>query len=221
MSSVERRWDEKIARQRISHSMAPRVALYARVSTTDKGQDPELQLSELREYCQRRDLQVMGEYVDRGVSGSRESRPALDRLMTDGRRRKFDVVLVWKLDRFARSLKFLVVSLADLQAVGVAFISLRDNLDLSTPSGRLMFQLIGAMAEFERALIQERVRAGLRHAKAKGKRLGRPERPIDLPALLRLRAEGKTWREIAAETGIPLRTCHRAVAAYSAKDHAA
>jgi DNA invertase Pin-like site-specific DNA recombinase len=141
--------------------------------------------------------------------------------MADGRRRKFDVVLVWKLDRFARSLKFLVVSLADLQHVGVAFIYLSDNLDLSTPSGRLMFQLIGAMAEFERALIQERVRAGLRHAKAKGKRLGRPERAIDLPALLRLRAEGKTWREISDETGIPLRTCHRAVAAQSAKNLAA
>jgi DNA invertase Pin-like site-specific DNA recombinase len=198
-----------------------RVALYARVSTTDKGQDPELQLSELREYCQRRDLQVIGEYVDRGVSGSRESRPALDRLMADGRRRKFDVVLVWKLDRFARSLKFLVVSLADLQAVGVAFISLRDNLDLSTPSGRLMFQLIGAMAEFERALIQERVRAGLRHARSKGQRLGRPERAVDVPTLLRLRGEGKTWPEIAEATGIPLRTCHRAVAAQSAKNLAA
>jgi len=220
MSRIERS-SKEIPTQDTNSRMTSRVALYARVSTTDKGQDPELQLSELREYCHRRDLQVIGEYVDRGVSGSRESRPALDRLMADGRRRKFDVVLVWKLDRFARSLKFLVVSLADLQAVGVAFISLRDNLDLSTPSGRLMFQLIGAMAEFERALIQERVRAGLRHAKAKGTRLGRPERAIDLPALLRLRDEGKTWREIAKETGIPLRTCHRAVAAHGAKNLAA
>src|SRR5258707_866733 len=121
-----------------------RVALYARVSTIDKGQDPEMQLVELREYATRRDLRIIEEYVDRGVSGTRESRPALDSLMADARRRRFDALLVWKIDRLGRSLKHLVVTLADLSAVGVAFISLRDNIDLSTPSGRLMFQLIGA-----------------------------------------------------------------------------
>jgi DNA invertase Pin-like site-specific DNA recombinase len=187
-----------------------RVALYARVSTSNGQQDPEMQLRELREYANRREMGIVQEYVDCGVSGSRESRPALDRLMSDARRRKFDAVLVWKIDRLGRSLKHLVVTLADLSAVGVAFISLRDNLDLSTPSGRLMFQLIGAMAEFERALIQERVRAGLRHARAKGKRLGRPGRPVDVAGLLKLRTAGKTWPEIAKETGIPLRTCYRA-----------
>src|SRR5271157_4388770 len=133
-----------------------RVALYARVSTLH-GQHPEMQLAELREYAARRGWQVTGEYVDEGVSGSKESRPALNRLMTDARRRKFDAVLVWKIDRFGRSLKHLVNALADLDAYGVAFVSLRDGLDLSSPSGRLMFQIIGAMAEFERALIQERV----------------------------------------------------------------
>lgn len=188
-----------------------RVALYARVSTIDKGQDPELQLRELREYAGRRELEIVSEYVDRGISGSRESRPALDRLLADARRRKFDALLVWKIDRLGRSLKHLVVTLADLSAVGVSFVSFRDNLDLSTPSGRLMFQLIGAMAEFERALIQERVKAGLRHARAKGQRLGRPARAVDVLWLLRLRAEGKTWGQIATETGIPERTCYRAV----------
>jgi len=111
--------------------------------------------------------------------------------------------------------------LRTFRRVGVAFISLRDNLDLSTASGRLMFQLIGAMAEFERALIQERVRAGLRHARSKGQRLGRPGRAVDVATLLRLRGEGRTWPEIAEQTGIPLRTCHRAVAAQSAKNPAA
>jgi DNA invertase Pin-like site-specific DNA recombinase len=137
-----------------------RVALYARVSTINN-QDPEMQLSELREYAQRRGFQIVEEFTDRGVSGSRESRPALDRLMADACRRRFDAVLVWKIDRFGRSLKHLVNSLEELGALGVSFVSLRDNLDLSTPSGRLMFQIIGAMAEFERALIQERIRAGL------------------------------------------------------------
>jgi len=145
-----------------------RVALYARVSTLNN-QHPEMQLTELREYAVRRGWQISQEYVDRGVSGSHESRPALNRLMSDAQRRRFDAILVWKIDRFGRSLKHLVNSLAELAALGVAFVSLRDNLDLSTPSGRLMFQIIGAMAEFERALIEERVRAGIRNAKAKGR----------------------------------------------------
>ena len=155
-----------------------RVALYARVSTLN-GQDPEMQLAELREYASRRGWSITSEYVDQGVSGSKESRPELNQLMADAHRRKFDAVLVWKIDRFGRSLKHLVNALADLCAYGVAFISFRDNLDLSTPSGRLMFQIIGAMAEFERSLIQERVKAGLRNARAKGKKLGRPRAQVD------------------------------------------
>jgi DNA invertase Pin-like site-specific DNA recombinase len=151
-----------------------RVALYARVSTSNGQQDPEMQLAELREYAARRDLTIAGEYVDH-VSGSKESRPALNKLMQDAHSRKFDAVLVWKIDRWGRSLKHLVTSLADLDAYGIAFVSLRDSLDLSTPSGRLMMQLLGAMAEFERSLIVERVRAGLQNAKNKGARLGRPK----------------------------------------------
>src|ERR1022692_3043232 len=118
-----------------------RVALYARVSTVN-GQSPEMQLAELREYASRRGWEVFGEYVDLGISGSKESRPELNRLMADAHKRHFDVVLCWKVDRFGRSLKHLVNALADLDSYGVAFVSLRDNLDLSTPSGRLMSQIV-------------------------------------------------------------------------------
>ena len=186
-----------------------RVALYARVSTSNGQQDPEMQLAELREYAARRRWQITDEYCDEGVSGSKESRPALNRLMSDAQRRKFDAVLVWKIDRFGRSLKHLVNALAELAAFGVAFVSLHDNLDLSTPSGRLMFQIIGAMAEFERALIQERVRAGLRNARAKGKRLGRPCRKVDVTKIAALRASGKSWRAISQELGVGIATLYR------------
>jgi DNA invertase Pin-like site-specific DNA recombinase len=188
-----------------------RVALYARVSTLN-GQDPEMQLRELREYASRRGWMVAKEYVDQGVSGSKESRPALNDLMADAHRRNFDAVLVWKIDRFGRSLKHLVNSLAELGALGVAFVSFGDNLDLSTPSGRLMFQIIGAMAEFERALIQERVRAGLRNAQAKGKRLGRPRVVVDALRIASLRAQGRSWAEIVAEVKVGKGTAQRAVA---------
>jgi len=186
-----------------------RVALYARVSTANGHQDPEMQLSELREYADRRGWEIAGEYTDHGVSGSKESRPELNRLMADAHRRHFDAVLVWKIDRFGRSLKHLVNALADLGAYGVAFVSLRDNLDLSTPSGRLMFQIIGAMAEFERALIQERVKAGLRNAQAKGKLLGRPRRVVDAARIAALRASGASWRAISREVGVGLATVYR------------
>jgi DNA invertase Pin-like site-specific DNA recombinase len=167
-----------------------------------------MQLRELREYAKNRDFVIVGEYVDR-MSGSKDSRPGLNRMMADAAQRKFDAVLVWKLDRFGRSLRHLVNAIADLEAVGVAFISLRDNLDLTTPSGRLMFQIIGAMAEFERSLIQERVRAGLRNAKAKGRRLGRPEVVVDKNAISALRDSGASWRAVAEKLGIGVGTAHR------------
>jgi DNA invertase Pin-like site-specific DNA recombinase len=188
-----------------------RVALYARVSTLNN-QDPEMQLAELREYAARRGLQIVEEFTDQGVSGCKESRPALNRMMSDVCRRRFDAVLVWKIDRFGRSLKHLVNALAELAALGVAFISLRDNLDLSTPSGRLMFQIIGAMAEFERALIQERVRAGLRNARAKGKRLGRPRVIVDVYKIAALRTQGRSWAQIEEEVGVSKGTAQRAFA---------
>src|SRR3984885_14117224 len=172
------------------------VALYARVSTLNN-QDPEMQLVELREYAGRRGWLIVEEFIDQGVSGCKESRPALNGLMSDACRKRFDAVLVWKIDRFGRSLKHLINALAELAALGVAFISLRDNIDLSTPSGRLMFQIIGAMAEFEPALMQERVRAGLRNAVARGVRLGRPKRTVDSDLIARLRASGASWRGVA------------------------
>lgn len=186
-----------------------RVALYARVSTTN-GQSPEMQLVEMTDYANRRGFKIVGRYVDQGVSGSKESRPQLNRLMADAHRRKFDAVLCWKIDRFGRSLKHLVNALADLDFFKVAFISLKDNLDLSTPSGRLMFQIIGAMAEFERALIQERVKAGLKNARAHGKRLGRPRIDVDADQIARLRASGASWRQIAEQVGVGVGTARRA-----------
>ncbi len=157
-----------------------RAALYARCSTIDKGQDPELQLSPLREYCQRRDFTITGEYIDNGISGTKERRPQLDMLMDAARKRTIDLVIVWKLDRFGRSLKQLVNALEELSSLDVGFISYQDNLDLTTAQGRLMFHIIGSMAEFERELIRERVKAGLDNARRKGRRLGRkPIPPID------------------------------------------
>jgi DNA invertase Pin-like site-specific DNA recombinase len=169
-----------------------------------------MQLSELREYAARRGWTVSGEYVDQGVSGSRESRPELNRLTVDAHRRAFDAVLVWKIDRYGRSLRHLVNALADLSAYGVAFVSFRDNLDLSTPSGRLMFQIIGAMAEFERSLIQERVKAGLRNARAKGKKFGRPHVQVDAASVAALRAEGLSWSQICQRLNVSKGTAQRA-----------
>ena len=189
-----------------------RAALYARVSTLN-GQHPEMQLAELREYASRRGWEITREYLDEGVSGSKESRPELNRLMTDAHRRQFDIVLVWKIDRFGRSLKHLVNALADLDSYGVTFASLKDNLDLSTPSGRLMFQIIGAMAEFERALIQERVRAGLQNARRNGKRLGRPSRVVDLTSIVRMKADGHSLRHIAEKLGVGYGTVRMRLAA--------
>ena len=197
-----------MAKESLPH--AARVALYARVSTLNHNQDPELQMRELREYAEHRGWKIAGEYVDHGISGSKDSRPALNRLMADACTRKLDVLLVWKLDRFGRSLRHLVNALAELESLGVAFVSLRDNLDLSTPAGRLMFQIIGAMAEFERALIQERVRAGLRNARSKGKRLGRPTVVVDRSRIACLRAQGHGWKAIAREMKLGVGTVLRA-----------
>lgn len=189
-------------------SSSSRVGLYARVSTL-AGQSPEMQLVELREYSARRGWQVIEEYVDHGVSGAKESRPALNRLMADAKQRKFDVVAVWKLDRFGRSVAHVVVALAELEAIGITFVSLKDNLDLSTPSGRFMFQIVAAFAELERAMIQERVRAGLLNAKRKGKRLGRPPAAVDSARIARLRAAGASLRTIAGQIGVSVATVHK------------
>jgi DNA invertase Pin-like site-specific DNA recombinase len=170
------------------------IAIYTRVST-DK-QDPQMQDRELREYCQRRDWTIVGTYTDSGVSGTKESRPELNRMMADAKRRKFDAVLCWKFDRIGRSLRHLVNLLAELESLGIAFVSYSDSVDLTTPQGKLMFQIICAMAEFERSLTVERVKAGLKNAKANGKRLGRPSLGLDASDARVLRNSGHSLREI-------------------------
>src|SRR5262249_19240884 len=153
---------------------AMKVAFYARVSTNNGQQSPEMQLAELREYCHRRGWGTAGEYIDAGVSGTRDSRPELNRLMADAYRRQFDAVVVWKFDRFARSVSHLLRALETFKALGIEFVSLSEQIDTSTPMGKMVFTILGSVAELERSMIVERVRAGLRNARAKGKRLGRP-----------------------------------------------
>jgi len=149
------------------------AAIYARVSTSS-GQDPEMQIRELKEYCRNRDWKIAGVFVDSGISGAKDSRPEINRLMEDAHRRRFDVVAVWKFDRFARSVSHLPRSLETFSALGIEFISLREQLDTSTPTGKMVFTILGSVAELERSLIGEHIKAGLRDAKAKGAKLGRP-----------------------------------------------
>src|SRR5450432_4126872 len=179
-----------------------RAAIYARVSTVGHGQSPEMQLSELREQCVRRGWQIVGEYVDSGISGAKDRRPELDRLMQDAHKRKFDAVTVWKFDRFARSVSHLLRALDTFRILGVEFVSLSESLDTATPAGRMVFTVLGAVAELERSLIAERVRAGLRNARAKGKRLGRPRKAAHASEVARLRSQGSSWRAVAAKLGV-------------------
>ncbi len=187
------------------------VALYARVSTKD--QDPETQLQDLRRYAAARSFEVVGAYVDFGVSGRKERRPGLDRLMAAVRAREVDAVVVAAFDRFGRSLAHLVRSLEEFQHLGVGFVSLREQLDLASPTGRVMFAVIGAMAEFERELIRERIQAGLRRARGQGKRLGRPPRVFHRDRVLALHGAGKPMRAIAEELGVSRRTVQRVLRA--------
>jgi DNA invertase Pin-like site-specific DNA recombinase len=190
---------------------AKRVALYARVSTNN-GQDPEVQLRELREYCQRRGFEITEEFVDKGISGSRERRPALDKLMVCCRKRLVDAVVVYRYDRFARSLRQLVNALEEFRALDIDFVSLHEGVDTSTPNGRLVFGIFASIAEFERELIRDRVRSGLAAAKAKGKTLGRPRVAVEASRVALLRQQGRSWAEITQETGISKGTAQRAVA---------
>ena len=179
-----------------------RVGIYARVSTTDRGQDPEVQLGPLREYASARGWAVHREYVDQGVSGAKERRPALDQLMADARRRLFDAVLVWRFDRFARSTRHLINALHEFRHLGIAFVSHQENLDTSSPLGEAMFTIIGAMAQLERDIIRERVKAGVARARARGRQLGRPRKVFHRDQVGRLRAEGLSFRQIGKQLGI-------------------
>ena len=179
-----------------------RVALYARVSTTDKGQDPELQLGPLRDYARARESTIYQEYVDNGISGAKERRPALDQLMADARRRLFDAVLVWRFDRFARSTRHLINALHEFRHLGIAFVSYQENLDTSSPMGEAMFTIIGAMAQLERDITRERVKAGVARARARGKQLGRPHKVFHRDQVEQLRAEGLSFRHIGKRLGI-------------------
>jgi DNA invertase Pin-like site-specific DNA recombinase len=193
-----------------SHPSLVRAALYARVSTANNGQDPKMQTRELREYCERRGWKFTGEYVDEGISGTKDSRPELNKLMADAHRRRFDAVVVWRFDRFARSVSHLLRALETFKALGIEFVSLSEQVDTTTPTGKMVFTVLGAIAELERSLIAERVKAGLRNARAKGKRLGRPRVIVDATRVGVLRAEGHSWREITAELGVSKGSAQRA-----------
>jgi DNA invertase Pin-like site-specific DNA recombinase len=189
-----------------------RAAIYARVSTRD--QSTEAQLRDLREYARRRELGIVQEYIDEGISGAKARRPALDEMMAAAKRREFDAVLVWRFDRFARSSRHLVDALDTFHCLGIQFVSYQEQVDTGSPMGQAMFTIIAAMAQLERDLISERVKMGLRNARAKGRKLGRPHGGYtqdDLAKAAELRRQGKTIREIALFTGVPKTTIARHV----------
>ncbi len=190
-----------------------RCGIYARCSTDL--QDPSMQVSELLEYARARDFEIVGVFTDI-ASGSRDDRPELQKVLALAKQRKIDALIVWKLDRLGRSLKHLVNVIDELESVGVAFISLRDNLDFSTSAGRLLFGVIASMAQFERDLIRERVKAGMANAKRKGIKLGRRPVAFDIEQLRRLRAAGASYESISKATGISIGVIHRALRATAA-----
>jgi DNA invertase Pin-like site-specific DNA recombinase len=182
-----------------------RAALYARVST-HTGEDPTMQLRELREYCQRRGLDINAEFTDIGISGTTERRPQLDQLLAGCRKLRFDAVVVYRYDRFARSLRQLVNALGEFDALGIQFVSLHEGVDTSTPNGRLVFGIFASIAEFERELIRDRVRSGIAAARARGKGLRRPRRDVDVAQVAALRAEVRSWRDVGRVLGVGVAT---------------
>jgi DNA invertase Pin-like site-specific DNA recombinase len=161
-----------------------------------------MQMRDLRAYCSARGLTIIREYIDIGQSGAKDSRPELNELMADARKRKFDSVVVWRFDRFARSTKHLLLALEEFRSLGVQFISYQENIDTTSALGQALFTIVSAVAQLERDLIRERVNAGIRHARACGKQLGRPRRIVDRDELVRLQAEGASLRQIAKKLEI-------------------
>lgn len=177
-----------------------RAAIYARVSTRD--QSCEMQLRDLRTYCSARGHVLIQEYIDIGQSGAKDSRPELNELMAAARKRKFDSILVWRFDRFARSAKHLMLALEEFRSLGVQFLSFQENIDTGSPLGQALFTIVSAVAQLERDLIRERVSAGIRNAQACGKQLGRPRRIVNSDEILRLQAAGHSLRQIAQTLGV-------------------
>jgi DNA invertase Pin-like site-specific DNA recombinase len=177
-----------------------RSAIYARVSTKD--QSCEMQVRDLRAYCAARGCTIIREYVDLCQSGGKDSRPQLNELMADARKRKLDAVIVWRFDQFARSTKHLLLALEEFRSLGVQFISYQENIDTSSPLGQALFTIVSAVAQLERDLIRERVSAGVRNARASGKQFGRHRRIVNQDELIRLKAEGASLRQIAEKLGI-------------------
>jgi len=178
-----------------------KVALYARVSRADKDQDPENQLLKLRDYAKRQGWEIYAEFHDY-VSGAAPIKPALDKMLKEGRARHFDAVLIVRLDRLARSTKQLLTMLEDLDRYGVALICTDQQIDTKSPAGKLLFTVLGAVAELELDLIRERTRDGLARARAQGKRLGRPPKPERTEEITQLRAQGLSLRQIGAQVGM-------------------
>jgi DNA invertase Pin-like site-specific DNA recombinase len=185
-----------------------RAVIYCRVSTT-AGQSVEMQLRDLRQLAEQRGFEIVGEYCDEGVSGSSDSRPQLDRMLADAQRGKFQAILIWRLDRLGRSLQHLVRLFESFRAWNVALISFGEGLDFSTSMGKLFYQLSGAFAEFERDCIRERVKAGMRNARAKGRRIGRPRALVDVARIGQLSALGTPWAKIGRTVGVSARTVKR------------
>ena len=186
-----------------------KVSIYCRVSTVD--QSVEMQRSDLRRYCEQRSFEIFREYVDEGVSGTKDRRPALDALMKDARKRLFDGVVCWRFDRFARSTKHLISALDEFQHLGVEFISYQENIDTGSSLGKAMFTIVAAIAELERNIIVERIRGGIRRAREQGTRLGR--RPFIDPSLLRtvlqIKAQGRSIRAIAETVKVSKSFVHK------------
>jgi len=190
-----------------------RVAIYARVSTTGHGQDVGLQLEELRHVAAQRGWDVVEEFVDQGISGGQQSRPALDRLLDHAREGRVDVVAIWKLDRLARSVRHLLEVADSLNAWGVGLVSVRDaHIDTTTPAGRFTLQILGAVAELERSLIRERVVAGVRRAQARGKHCGRPVVALDLRPAVAMLDQGHGLKAISTALGVSRTTLRRRLA---------
>lgn len=183
-----------------------RVGLYVRVSTGE--QNADLQMNELTEYAAFRKWDAVETYADK-MSGAKDRRPALDRLMADAKRGKFDAVAVWRFDRFARSTSHLLRALEEFAALGIDFVSLKESIDTSTPMGKMVFTVLAAVAELERSTIRERVLAGQRAARRRGVRFGRPCVEVDTARVLKLRREGLSWRDVSAEIGVPKDTLIR------------